>query len=54
MEPLRFASVRLRRWRNKPGTRGELALEATFVLEGIMESVATGMVVDLDQVRSRE
>ncbi len=38
----------------RPETGGPEALEATAVLEGIVESAATGRVVDLDEVRSRE
>lgn len=37
-----------------PETGGREALEATAILEGIVESAATGTVVDLDEVRSRE
>lgn len=38
----------------KPETGGPEALEATVVLEGIVESATTGKVVDLDEVRTRE
>lgn len=38
----------------KPETGGPEALEATAVLEGIVESAKTGTVVDLDEVRSRD
>jgi predicted dehydrogenase len=38
----------------QPETGGPEALEATVVLEGIVESANTGRVVDLDEVRSRE
>jgi predicted dehydrogenase len=38
----------------EPETGGAAALEATVVLEGIVESVTRGVVVDLDQVRARE
>jgi len=37
-----------------PETGGPEALEAVVVLEGIVESAATGTVVDLDEVRARE
>ena len=37
-----------------PETGGPQALEAVAVLEGIVESAATGTVVDLDEVRARE
>ncbi|MPZ54640.1 MAG: hypothetical protein GEU79_18260 [Acidimicrobiia bacterium] len=37
-----------------PETGGPEALEATAVLEGIVESSTTGKIVDLDEVRSRE
>ena len=37
-----------------PETGGPEALEAVAVLEGIVESAATGTVVDLDEVRARE
>lgn len=37
----------------KPETGGAEALEATVILEGIVESAATGRVVDLDEVRAR-
>lgn len=36
-----------------PETGGPEALEATAVLEGIVESATTGRVVDLDEVRAR-
>lgn len=39
---------------SKPETGGAAALEATLVLEGIVESATTGQVVDLDEVRARE
>lgn len=39
---------------SKPETGGPEALEATAVLEGIVESATTGRVVDLDEVRARE
>ena len=38
----------------EPETGGPEALEATVVLEGIVESATTGRVVDLDEVRDRE
>lgn len=38
----------------KPETGGPEALEATVILEGIVESANTGTVVDLDEVRARE
>lgn len=38
---------------SKPETGGPEALEATAVLEGIVESATTGKIVDLDEVRSR-
>lgn len=38
----------------KPETGGPEALEATVVLEGIVESATTGKIVDLDEVRARE
>ncbi len=38
----------------RPETGGPEALEAVTVLEGIVESAATGKVVDLDEVRARE
>ena len=38
----------------KPETGGQEALEATAVLEGIVESATTGTFVDLDEVRARE
>lgn len=38
----------------EPETGGAEALEATVILEGIVESVTRGVVVDLDQVRARE
>ncbi len=38
----------------RPETGGAEALEAVAVLEGIVESGATGRVVDLDEVRARE
>ncbi len=37
-----------------PETGGSEALEAVVVLEGIVESAATGTVIDLDEVRARE
>ena len=37
-----------------PETGGPEALEATVLLEGIVESAARGTVVDLDEVRARE
>ena len=37
-----------------PETGGAEGLEAVVVLEGIVESAATGRVVDLEEVRSRE
>jgi len=37
-----------------PETGGPEALEAVVVLEGIVDSAATGTVVDLDEVRARE
>ncbi len=37
-----------------PETGGPEALEAVVILEGIVESAATGKVVDLDEVRARE
>ena len=37
-----------------PETGGAEALEAVVVLEGIVDSAATGTVVDLDEVRGRE
>lgn len=39
---------------SKPETGGPEALEATAVLEGIVESATTGRIVDLDEVRARE
>lgn len=36
-----------------PETGGHEAVEATLILEGIVESATTGTVVDLDEVRSR-
>jgi len=36
-----------------PETGGPEGLEATVILEGIVESAATGRVVDLDEVRAR-
>jgi predicted dehydrogenase len=39
---------------SSPETGGPEALEATAVLEGIVESSATGRIVDLDEVRARE
>jgi predicted dehydrogenase len=39
---------------SKPETGGHEGLEATAILEGIVESAATGTVVDLDEVRARE
>lgn len=39
---------------SRPETGGPEALEATAVLEGIVESALTGKVVDLDEVRARE
>lgn len=39
---------------SRPETGGPEALEATAVLEGIVESATTGKVVDLDEVRARE
>lgn len=39
---------------SKPETGGPEALEATVILEGIVESATTGRVVDLDEVRARE
>lgn len=39
---------------SRPETGGLEALEAVAVLEGIVESAATGKVVDLDEVRARE
>jgi predicted dehydrogenase len=38
----------------RPETGGPEALEVVAVLEGIVESVQTGSVVDLDVVRARE
>jgi predicted dehydrogenase len=38
---------------SKPETGGPEALEATAVLEGIVESATTGKIVDLDEVRAR-
>lgn len=38
----------------RPETGGPEALEVVAVLEGIVESAATGSVVDLDEVRARE
>ena len=38
----------------RPETGGPEALEAVVVLEGIVESAASGAVVDLDEVRARE
>ncbi|MGI9606412.1 MAG: Gfo/Idh/MocA family protein [Acidimicrobiales bacterium] len=38
----------------RPETGGDEALEAVVVLEGIAESAANGVVVDLDEVRARE
>jgi predicted dehydrogenase len=38
----------------QPETGGREALEATVILEGIVESATTGSVVDLDEVRARE
>lgn len=39
---------------SRPETGAPEALEATAVLEGIVESATTGKVVDLDEVRARE
>jgi predicted dehydrogenase len=39
---------------SQPETGGPEGLEATAILEGIVESAATGRVVDLDEVRARE
>lgn len=39
--------------RKTPETGGPEALEATVILEGIVESATRGTVVDLDEVRSR-
>jgi predicted dehydrogenase len=39
---------------SEPETGGTEGMEAVVVLEGIVESAATGRVVDLDEVRSRE
>jgi predicted dehydrogenase len=39
---------------SKPETGGHEAMEATAILEGVVESAATGTFVDLDEVRSRE
>ena len=39
---------------SKPETGGREALEATAVLEGIVESATTGKIVDLDELRARE
>ncbi|MGH8916030.1 MAG: hypothetical protein ACRDZM_16150, partial [Acidimicrobiia bacterium] len=36
-----------------PETGGPEALEAVAILEGIIESAATGQAVDLDEVRAR-
>jgi predicted dehydrogenase len=36
-----------------PETGGPEALEATVLLEGIVESAARGTIVDLDEVRAR-
>ena len=38
----------------QPETGGPEALEATVILEGIVDSANTGTVVDLDEVRARE
>jgi predicted dehydrogenase len=38
---------------SRPETGGPEALEAVAILEGIVESAATGRVVDLDEVRAR-
>jgi predicted dehydrogenase len=38
----------------RPETGGPEALEATVILEGIVESASRGVVVDLDEVRARE
>jgi predicted dehydrogenase len=38
---------------SRPETGGAEALEAVAILEGIVESAATGRVVDLDEVRAR-
>lgn len=46
--------VRNVRTGSRPETGGPEALEATTVLEGIVESATTGQVVDLDEVRARE
>ena len=37
-----------------PETGGPEALEATVLLEGIVESATEGIVVDLDEVRARD
>jgi predicted dehydrogenase len=37
----------------RPETGGVEALESVAVLEGIVESAATGRIVDLDEVRAR-
>ncbi|HEX7098798.1 MAG TPA: Gfo/Idh/MocA family oxidoreductase [Acidimicrobiia bacterium] len=46
--------VRNVRTGGRPETGAPEALEATAVLEGIVESATTGKVVDLDEVRARE
>jgi predicted dehydrogenase len=40
--------------RTRPETGGPEALEVIAVLEGIVESAATGQVVNLDEIRARE
>ena len=39
---------------SRPETGGPEALEVVAVFEGLVESAATGTVVDLDEVRARE
>jgi predicted dehydrogenase len=39
---------------SRPETGGHEGLEATAILEGIVESATTGKVVELDEVRARE
>ena len=39
---------------SRPETGGHEGMEATAILEGIVESATTGKVVDLDEVRARE
>jgi len=39
---------------DSPETDGAVGLEATVILEGIVESSQRGTVVDLDEIRARE